>query len=195
MRDHLEIGGPALMNFVAAASVLMLLLGIRETFRYRMLISRFAPATVIAGFLVSLAWLGTVAWALIAQGLLAGLVTLGVSLVVGQLARVGLQFLGDGGPLGPEQSARVTYEAGLIRGASRRSVESAAMREVIVRHNLTPEDLERFADLLERQGLTHDEISRAITRPEVVDWYFENVGRDRQVTLDKSLELIMLARG
>ena len=74
------------------------------------------------------------------------------------------------------------------------SVQSENFAEVVSRFKLTSQDLELIYNHVKRLGLESPEALSAITNLDVVEFYFDKIGRDGHCNVFKSLELLTLAR-
>lgn len=170
-------------------------LGLREAFRFRLLISSAAKSTTLLSAAGVLVWVALVISAFFVLPIAQALIVMIVPFVIGNLIRLGANRLSGGNDfLSPERSAELEHERRVAVDVAAQAVSAEHLAQVVSRFNLTPQDLELLYDRLKRQGLTSPEALSAMTRPDVVQFYFDKIGREDHCTLETSMELTLIAR-
>ena len=170
-------------------------LGLREAFRYRLLVSRAGRSTTLFSVLLVLGWIGVLVWSMISVGVVRGGAILAISFVVGNLVRIVFASISGCGILSPESSAEHQYESTLAAEMATRAVNAVSLRDVVRQYDLTPDDFQRLYFAARRHGLDRNVALRAMLNPNVIVWYFENVGKGGELSVDALVQFVLLAKG
>jgi hypothetical protein len=145
----------------------MILLGLREAYRPRLLKAPHAVALTVLSFVMLVSWVGVSLLVVVSTGWVALLVSTGGSFVLGIVARalvrprdVLAQF--------EEASQR---ERDALQSALRRS----DVRDTLQALGLTPDDLNSLLRRLLLVGVEDSQAAKAVRSPDVIRWYFRRV--------------------
>lgn len=173
------------------ASVLAGILGVRQAFRYRLLISDVAGLTTVASLVAVASWLAVILWSIITIGILKAVIVFIFSFVVGNFAR---RMFGSSKVLSEESRAKSKYQHDVASQKSDIALDNPELKDLVQRFDLNSNDFTSLYKAIRRVGIEHDAALRAMMDREVVEWYFENVGKDGEFSKNTSLQFTKLVK-
>ena len=179
---------------LGVASVLAGILGVRQAFRYRLLNSDAVVLTTAASLVAVASWLAVILWSIVTVGLLKAAIVFISSFVAGNFARWIFGAHSNEEMLSEESLAKSKYEHDVASQRSDIAVGKPEFEDLVQRFDLTSNDFTSLYKAARRMGIKHDTALRAMTDREVVEWYFENVGKDGEFSKDTSLQFTLLIK-
>jgi hypothetical protein len=184
-----------LTHYLIACCIVAGLLGVREAFRFRLLTSSAASFTTLLSSLGVVAWIGLVVSAFFVLPFTHALIVLIIPFIAGNIVRViAKRMSGGDGYFSPERDAELKLEDRVASQVAAQTIQADYLADIVSRFELTTPDLELLYDRLKRQGLSSAEALSAMTQPKVVEFYFEEIGRDDHCTVETSTKLTLFAR-
>lgn len=104
------------------------------------------------------------------------------------------ESLADPDPLSDESLARADYERTLAQQKGETAVTTDELRDVVQRFDLTPDDFVTVYEAACRAGIEHDGAFQAMVDRRVVEWYFDNIGRDGEFSEGEFLRFTLLVK-
>jgi len=172
--------------------VLAGILGVRQAYRYRLLNSDVAVLTTVASLVAVASWLAVILWSIMTVGLLKAIVVFISSFVAGNFAR---WMFGSSEVLSEESRAKSKYQHDVASQKSEIAVDDSELKDLVQRFDLKSNDFTALYKAIRRVGIDHDAALRAMMDREVVEWYFENVGKDGKFSENTSLQFTQLVKG
>lgn len=180
---------------IIIACICATLLGIRETFREKLIVKDFGKLSAFASLLIIVIWFIVLLKAFIKYGLVFSFSVLFGSFIIGNAVvwigrRIRYSKINDNIFLINDTFKKLDYEHRLLDEAIDKAASKPEVDIILRRYSAGKDDIRNICQLLERMGCDFINITRALLNPHVLEWCL-NKRKDGKYSEDDTIKLVL----